>query len=583
MFEHVNGAAGQPSEGSATEGAGQGWGSGIEGPLRLLLIEPDDRHRRDLATSLRACGPPVHLTEASGFLSGLASLRVDRFACVLVSRDLPDGDPLAFVGLVRNTEASTTPLIFVLDDEDQDFESAAQEAGAEDTILRAAARDRDLRRTIRGAVARSRLKSELGRANARLERIAVNEPLTGLLNRRGLDLALKREQALGLRKGVDNHVLLVDLDDFKRVNDGYGYDVGDRMLQEVARALEETVRRTDHVARIGGDEFLVLMPDSKLAAGLRLAERIRARLEAIRIRTSKGTLSVRASLGVSRLPAEARSVTELVAEVGGAVHRSKRRGKNRVSLDAELHSQTTGKLRTLAREADVDLHRAVYLAQPIAHLGNDDILAHWVMSPGTPQIGHALDAGSSLPVHEALKLEGDRRQLAGAVEASRDHDDGCGFYFFSVHPLTLVHTPSPRLKALFGPLEDAPGWGVMIGDDHLLGDPAVLIEPVERLREAGIGLGIRQVGFSRDSLEAVVLLRPRLVTLRLAHLLGPRRELQRVGMIRRLVRTLSCVVPDVVLEGIVTEEDRQLATDLGIRYGVGSGVGDVVVLTDEEG
>lgn len=583
MFESVNGSR---NRASATMGSGQDglhWGKGIEGPLRVLVIEPDDAHRRQLVFDLGACGPPVRVREATGFVQGLAALRVDQFACVLIAKTLPDGDALAFVGLLRNTEANATPLIFVIDEEDEEFESAALEAGAEDTILRPDAADRTLRRTIRGAVARSTLKADLARANARLERIAVNEPLTGLLNRRGLEIALKREHALGLRKGVDNHLILVDLDDFKQVNDGYGYDVGDRMLQEVARSLEVTARRTDHVARIGGDEFLVLMPDSKLAAGLRLAERIRHRLEALKIRTPKGNLSVRASLGVSRVPAAARSVTDLVAEVGGAVHRSKRGGKNRVSMDAELHSQTTGRLRTLARSQDLDLTESVYIAQPIVSLSNHEILAHWVLAPHSPLISEALDAGSSLPVHDAIKVEGDRRQLEGAVEAARGWDEGTGFYYFSAHPTTLVHTPTSRLKALFGRLDSAPGWAVMIGDHHILGDPAALVEPVRRLQDAGIGLGMRQVGFSRDSLEAVVLLRPRLATLRIAHLLGPKRQAQRVGMIKRLVRTLGGLVQDIVLEGIVSEADHELAQELGIPYGVGSGVGGVFVLTNREG
>ncbi len=583
MLEHVN-ESGRSSSGKLGAGQdGRRWSLSIEGPLRILLIKPDDAHRRELAANLRACGLPTKLREARGFVAGLAALRVDTYDCVFLARDLPDGDALALVGLLRSTEAAATPVIFVLADEDEAFESAALEAGAEDTILRADAHDRDLRRTIRAAVARSALKGDLARANARLERIAVNDPLTGLLNRRGLELALKREQAMGRRKGVDNHMLLVDLDDFKRINDNHGYDVGDRMLQEVARALEETARRTDHVARIGGDEFLLLMPDSKLAAGLRLAERIRQRLESVVLHSARGGLTVSASLGVSRVPAEARTVTDLVAEVGGAVHRSKRGGKNRVSAETNRQVTTTGRITTLADDLDVDLSRPLFLSQPIGDLQDGEVHAHWVMAPGSPLASRTRDADASLAEQSTMAVAGDRHHLQAAVVAARAADDGACRFYFSVHPATLLQTPTAHLRDVFADAEQERRWSLMISDDLLLGDPGALTEPALRLREAGIGLGIRQVGFSRDSLEAVVLLRPTLVTLRLAHLMGPTRNQQRIGMIRRLVRTLEVLVPDVVLEGVVHDADHDLAAELGIRYGIGSGVGGVTVLTSGGG
>lgn len=558
---------------------GQSWGSGIEGPLRILVCEPDDRRRRVLASELRSLPGDVRVREAEGFVSGLGALRVDRFAFLLVARSLPDGDALRFVSLLKNIDAAGTPLVFVVDEDDAEFEAAALEAGAEDVILREDATGRALRRLVRGAMTRASLRSDLARANGRLERIAVNEPLTGLLNRRGLELALQREQALGLRKGVDNHLLLVDLDDFKKVNARHGYDVGDRMLQEVARALEHTVRRTDHVARIGGDEFLVLLPDSKLAAGLRLAERIRARLESIKIRSPKGTLSVRASLGVSRVPGDARTVPDLVAGLGGALDSSRQRGARADGGDAPV-GETTGRIRTLAEGADLNLQSSIYLAQPITHLADGEVLAHWVLAPGSPLVSQGVDSSMDLPEADSVRVAGDRRALEGAVEAAGVSEE-LAACFFSCHPATLLHTPAPRLKGLLGQAGGRAGRSLMLGDHHITGDPSALVEPVQRLRDAGVGLGLRQVGFSRDSLEAVVLLRPRLVTLRLAHLMGPKREERRIGMIKRLVRTLEALVPDIVLEGIVSEEDRELADEFGVSYGIGSGVGGVTVITNE--
>ena len=543
----------------------------------MLVVESDTVWRSRLVDALGACGLDVHVETTDSFIGGLGKLKVGGYACALLSHRLEGGDGLSLVALLRNSGSVDTALVILCDEEDERVEARALELGAEDTLLKFEAVDRLLRRTLRSAQARQRLKAELSTAHARLERIAVNEPLTGLLNRRGLELALRREQSLSRRKGFDNHAILVDLDDFKSINDTHGYDVGDRLLQGVARTLEATVRSTDHVARIGGDEFLVLLPESKLAAGLRLAERIRSRLAALRVAQGGSAVGAQASLGVSRIPAGAATVTDIVANVGAAVRRSKRGGKNRVSLDRELQQATSGRMRTVAEAGALRLDLGMFLLQPIVRLAENEPLAHWVIAPHSPLLREALDAGASLAQEDTLKVHEDRELVEAAVRSVGAWGGG-GPCFFSMHPLTLAHTPLSRIKAMFGELDGNPGSGLMLGDHHILGDPHPLKAPVDRLRDAGVALSLRRVGFSRDSLEAVALLRPRLVTLRLGHLLGPRRDRTRIDMVRRLVATLEALGPEIALEGIVGESDRELAHELGITLGIGSGAGELVAL-----
>ena len=136
-----------------------------------------------------------------------------------------------------------------------------READALQTV-RQAVRDAD--RTIESLQARIRF----------LESLSITDELTGLLNRRGFHLELGRAQARARRNGESGLLLLCDLDDFKEINDTYGHLVGDRVLSAVARLLQTHTRKSDYVARMGGDEFSVLMTDTERRLGEDLAKKL---------------------------------------------------------------------------------------------------------------------------------------------------------------------------------------------------------------------------------------------------------------------------------------------------------------------
>jgi len=194
------------------------------------------------------------------------------------------------------------PVVQLLDPLTPDRVAAAISLGADD-VLPADCTGGELHRALVNAVARRRRDSGLFRTFEELERLATVDPLTGLLNRRGVEAAMAKVQAATSRGGVECHFLLIDLDDFKRVNDRYGWEWGDRLLEGVGRALADTFRSSDHVARVGGDEFLVLLPTTRLAAALELARRIRAALGAVVVHVDGAELRCRASLGVARASA----------------------------------------------------------------------------------------------------------------------------------------------------------------------------------------------------------------------------------------------------------------------------------------
>ncbi len=127
------------------------------------------------------------------------------------------------------------------------------------------------------------------------------DPLTGLLNRRGLQDTLQRELALAARHDVPLSVLFTDLDRFKKINDRHGHPVGDEVLQGVANLLSAALRGSDAIGRIGGDEFLILLPRTGIEAARAIGERLRERVAAAAFPTSAGPLSVGLSIGAASL------------------------------------------------------------------------------------------------------------------------------------------------------------------------------------------------------------------------------------------------------------------------------------------
>jgi len=170
--------------------------------------------------------------------------------------------------------------------------------------------------------------SELVRANKELARLARQDGLTGLANRLAADEQLHQELSRSRRSGAHFSVLLLDVDHFKRVNDTHGHDVGDQVLKSVAWRLKDAVRASDFVARFGGEEFLIILPDTAMAEAVAVAEKIRATMEAAPFQVV-GQVTV--SVGVSQASAASARVEDVVRLADQALYASKHAGRNCVT------------------------------------------------------------------------------------------------------------------------------------------------------------------------------------------------------------------------------------------------------------
>jgi diguanylate cyclase (GGDEF)-like protein len=169
------------------------------------------------------------------------------------------------------------------------------------------------------------------------EALSVNDHLTGLFNQRFLHSVLRRETKRALRSGSPLSALFLDLDDFKQVNDQHGHLVGSRVIKEAAALIKESSRETDVVARFGGDEFVVVLPETATEGALSVAERIRERVRAERFLASDGlSIHQTVSVGVATLdPNRHKTADALLKAADMAMYHVKATGKDGVHLSSE--------------------------------------------------------------------------------------------------------------------------------------------------------------------------------------------------------------------------------------------------------
>ena len=286
-------------------------------PLQILLVEDSLEHAQLIRALLaEAAGPGYFMRLVGSVRRALDALSSEQVDCVLLDLSLPDARDLEAVAQVRST-APTIPVVVITSSADEGLALAAVREGAQDYLVKGHIDVEQLSRSIRWAVQRKALENELAR-NALHDALTQRPNRTLMLDR--LRSALGRSD----RSGVPVAVFFLDLDDFKPVNDRFGHDAGDRLLIGIAERLKAALRPQDTVARIGGDEFVVLCEGLGEADGD--VETVRARLAAAvsaPLTLDRQTVQVTASIGVSLAGAE-RDADAVLREADLAMYQVKR-------------------------------------------------------------------------------------------------------------------------------------------------------------------------------------------------------------------------------------------------------------------
>lgn len=312
-------------------------------PLRVLIVASNGSERHRLTELLKADGMAVFETESVHF--GLESVVDVQPHLMVVDWQLPDGRGVEMIRSLRQMRLGGAVFtLLLMPSDDESLLAEVLDAGVDEFVARPvkphvlAARLRAGRRMValQQEVQREReeirrFAAELAISNRRLEEVAMTDALTGFPNRRYALERIKQEWTAATRSQRPLSAMVIDLDDLKRLNDAYGHDVGDMALRQSADVLRPVLRAQDVICRTGGDEFLVICPDTELGAALLCAERLRSAVERSSIETGGPQIRLTVSIGVAARDRQMSAPDALIKCADRGAYVSKQGGRNRVS------------------------------------------------------------------------------------------------------------------------------------------------------------------------------------------------------------------------------------------------------------
>ncbi len=298
----------------------------------VLIIDSDQRH----AERIKAYLEPEHKVDIlSQPADAVFQVSGASYELALISMSLDGFDPLRVCSQVRTVEQTRNlPIILMADEADKPRVVRALDLGINDFIYRPVERN-ELMARVRTQIRRHRYAMELRESVNNTMAMAVTDPLTGLYNRRYFERHLNVLLGKAQEQERDLALMILDIDHFKAVNDSYGHDIGDAVLREFSARLRRNIRGVDLACRFGGEEFVVLMPDTDFAQADSVAERVRQSIaEKMFDVGAPRPLSVTVSVGVSLNESLADTPESLIKRADVALYRAKREGRNRVIFDA---------------------------------------------------------------------------------------------------------------------------------------------------------------------------------------------------------------------------------------------------------
>ncbi|MDH0614318.1 MULTISPECIES: PleD family two-component system response regulator [unclassified Agrobacterium] len=301
----------------------------MQTPGRVLVADGRASSQERIVRALKPVAEVDAVTEPQAALLKAAS---SPFELVIVNSNFENYDPLRLCSQLRSLERTRfLPLLLVAEQGADEMVARALDLGVNDYILRPIDPNELVARSLT-QIRRKRYNEHLRLNLQHTMELAIVDGLTGLNNRRYLDNHLKILFDRAAVRGRPISICMTDIDRFKLVNDTYGHDVGDEVLREFAARVRSTVRGADLACRYGGEEFVVVMPDTPMELAASVAERLRAIVEdkPFYVRSIDRELSITASLGIATSSGAFGAPDEILKQADKALYEAKHAGRNRV-------------------------------------------------------------------------------------------------------------------------------------------------------------------------------------------------------------------------------------------------------------
>ena len=535
-------------------------------PFRLLLIDDDEVDSKAVIRILRQSPISLDISRSATAAEGLSLAAIEHFDAILLDYRLPDRDGIDVLHSLRSGGVEQGAVIMLSHTEDERITEQCLDAGAQDFLLKDEVNERRLTRAIRQAKQRHVIEETIRINNQQLRILAECDPLTGLANRRGFELTLGPAIARARRSHTGLAVLMLDLDNFKNVNDMLGHDVGDQLLVEIAQRLRSRVRDGDFVCRLGGDEFVVLTCNlEREEQAAFLAERLISTFQKP-VRLGNHELKISASIGIAVLDDKADNASRLLRHADVAMYRAKQDGRNQSRFYSDQLHEAMQMMANLRQDIQDAIERneftICYQAQVRAEdhqLDSVEALLRW----NHPQLG-TLCPDDFLSIAEEsgdlLKLGIWVLKNACQQFARWQHDlpevfDTCTL---SVNLASAQLRDRSLLHALDMILIDnqlAPECLQLdIAENALIEDPGTAVSMLSSLAARGIKLALDDFGTGYSSLQYIQIFPFRVLKIDNRYIAGIGQGVKNDQMLIAMIRFAQALEMKVVAEGVETPE-----------------------------
>jgi two-component system cell cycle response regulator len=300
-------------------------------PSSVLIIDDSDNVRDLIIRTLNEAALFDQYREARDGIEGIKSLISAKADLIICDLEMPRMDGFKFMSLVNSRQdLRDIPILMLTGREDRDLKIKGLEQGACDYVTKPFDAG-ELVARVKVQLKIKALQDELKKSNELLKELSNTDPLTNLNNRRYLTKALNSELLRAERTGDCLSLIILDIDNFKKINDTYGHQNGDKVLSSIAKMTQTHLRCYDIAARYGGEEFVLVLPGTSLIGGEEVAERLREEVEATSFAPPMDKLTVTISLGVALFPSPlVDDMESLIRQADEALYRAKQKGRNRV-------------------------------------------------------------------------------------------------------------------------------------------------------------------------------------------------------------------------------------------------------------
>lgn len=546
--------------------------------LNVLLVDDDMADRKIIKRTLAGNAAAVKVVEAVSVAEGLVKMQEQTFDVILLDYRMPGATGIEMVQELRSRpDLGSIAIVMMSASENESLAVKCIESGAQDFIQKTDLQGLNLHRAIIHAQKRFELEHKLHQNYLNVKHLAEKDPLTGLSNRHHFNQIIDMLMENTKHSKVDMALLLIDLDDFKYVNDTLGHDAGDRLLIEFSTRVKKLLRRHESFARLGGDEFAIILNGIKSTAQLRLVtQRIQNALS-VPVLIGQTEVLIKASIGAAIYPVQAPNKDALVKCADIAMYQAKANGKGQMELyDPQMSEQYSrmydiqNGLKRLIQEAAFNIH-----FQPVVDLQTNqkigfEALIRW------PNMEHQFVPDEFIPIAEKNSdihaigewvIDRAIKQISHWQKRHAKHR----FVAINISPIQLQnHSVTEFLINRAEAYSVNPKNIVLEITETALFEKEVEIKrSIETLSDYGFLISLDDFGVGYSSISHLIEYPISIVKLDKSLFQVEEGEQKRKAVFEALAEMLKRLHMTVVAEGIETQEHLDMCKQLKIDHGQG--------------